>query len=230
MDGYQQNPPYQQGTGYQAGWQGGYQPTNQGGWQQPPQQGGWQDQSAWGQDASWGSSQNNWQNGQAAPNNISYFPGAFVGKDGRAYSHVERVAQVTQVPSCYRIIEFMRNGESVIVNTEMINDPAETDRCLDMLYGAACALGCTLTRISSQKEIYLLSPETVMVVPYDGIRRMSDQEINARWPDPDAMNDRYGYGRSQQGGYQERSSNYGRRGYAGRYDEGYGSYQSAYAR
>ena len=56
MDGYQQNPPYQQGTGYQAGWQGGYQPTNQGGWQQPPQQGGWQDQSAWGQDASWGSS------------------------------------------------------------------------------------------------------------------------------------------------------------------------------
>ncbi|MDY4140787.1 MAG: cell division protein SepF [Eubacteriales bacterium] len=222
MDGYQQNPPYQQGTGYQAGWQGG--------WQQPPQQGGWQDQSAWGQDASWGSSQNNWQNGQATPNNISYFPGAFVGKDGRAYSHVERVAQVTQVPSCYRIIEFMRNGESVIVNTEMINDPAETDRCLDMLYGAACALGCTLTRISSQKEIYLLSPETVMVVPYDGIRRMSDQEINARWPDPDAMNDRYGYGRSQQGGYQERSGNYGRRGYAGRYDEGYGSYQSAYAR
>ena len=228
MDGYQQNPPYQQGTGYQAGWQGGYQPTNQGGWQQPPQQGGWQDQSAWGQDASWGSSQNNWQNGQAAPNNISYFPGAFVGKDGRAYSHVERVAQVTQVPSCYRIIEFMRNGESVIVNTEMINDPAEIDRCLDMLYGAACALGCTLTRISSQKEIYLLSPETVMVVPYDGIRRMSDQEINNRWPDPDAMNDRYGW--NQQGGYQERSGNYGRRGYAGRYDEGYGSYQSAYAR
>ena len=228
MDGYQQNPPYQQGTGYQAGWQGGYQPTNQGGWQQPPQQGGWQDQSAWGQDASWGSSQNNWQNGQAAPNNISYFPGAFVGKDGRAYSHVERVAQVTQVPSCYRIIEFMRNGESVIVNTEMINDPAETDRCLDMLYGAARALGCTLTRISSQKAIYLLSPETVMVVPYDGIRRMSDQDINARWPDPDAVNDRYGW--NQQGGYQERSSNYGRRGYAGRYDEGYGSYQSAYGR
>ena len=93
---------------------------------------------------------------------------------------------------------------------------------------AVCALGCTLTRISSQKEIYLLSPETVMVVPYDGIRRMSDQEINARWPDPDAVNDRYGW--NQQGGYQERSSNYGRRGYAGRYDEGYGSYQSAYAR
>lgn len=229
MDGYQQNPPYQ-GTGYQTGWQGGYQPTNQGGWQQPQQQGGWQDQGAWNQDASWATNQTSWQNSQAAPNNISYFPGAFVGKDGRAYSHVERVAQVTQVPSCYRIIEFMRNGESVIVNTEMINDPAETDRCLDMLYGAACALGCTLTRISSQKEIYLLSPETVMVVPYDGIRRMSDQEINNRWPDPDAMNDRYGYGRSQQGGYQERSSNFGRRGYAGRYDEGYGSYQSAYAR
>ena len=35
---------------------------------------------------------------------------------------------------------------------------------------------------------------------------------------------------SVQGGYQERSSNYGRRGYAGRYDEGYGSYQSAYGR
>ena len=223
MDAYQQNQPYQgtgyQGTGYQGGWQ-----------QQPQQQGGWQDQGAWNQDASWGTNQTSWQSSQAAPNNISYFPGAFVGNDGRAYSHVERLALVTQVPSCYRIIEFMRNGESVIVNTEMINDPAETDRCLDMLYGAARALGCTLTRISSQKEIYLLSPETVMVVPYDGIRRMSDQEINARWPDPDAMNDRYGYGRSQQGGYQERSSNYGRRGYAGRYDEGYGSYQSAYGR
>ena len=109
-----------------------------------------------------------------------------------------------------------------ILNGETQNPTART------LSQLARALGCTLTRISSQKEIYLLSPETVMVVPYDGIRRMSDQEINARWPDPDAVNDRYGW--NQQGGYQERSSNYGRRGYAGRYDEGYGSYQSAYAR
>ncbi|MGN1021653.1 MAG: cell division protein SepF [Aristaeellaceae bacterium] len=236
--GYQQATGYQQGTGYQQAptYQGadyqnawpnnGYQPTNQGPWQQPQQQSAWQNQNSYGQEGSW-------QNGQGAPNNISYMPmsWAFVDKNGRAYSHVERVAQVTQVPSCYRIIEFMRNGESVIVNTEMINDPAETDRCLDMLYGAACALGCTLTRISSQKEIYLISPETVMVVPYEGIRRMSDQDINARWPDPDTMYGRYDYGwNQQQSSYQERGRSDGRRGYAGRYDEGYGGYQPAYAR
>ena len=218
MDGYQQNP-------YQTGWQ----QTNQGGWQQQPQQqGGWQDQGAWSQDGSWGTNQTAWPNNQGAPNNITYFPGTFMGGDGRAYSHVERLALVTQVPSCYRIIEFMRNGESVVVNTEMINDPAETDRCLDMIYGAARAMGFSMTRISSQKAIYILSPETVMVVPYEGIRRMSEQDMNARWPEPDAVNDRYGW--NQQGGYQERSSNYGRRGYTGRYDEGYVSYQSAYGR
>lgn len=239
--GYQsafQNTGYQAGdyqsTGYQSAFQNtGYQAPEQNQWQHP-QQGafqntgyqGWQDNSAFGQTGYQ-------QSAQPQQSNISYMPGTFVDASGRAYSHVERVAQVTQVAACYHIIEFMRNGESVIVNTELINDEMENQRCMDLLYGAAFAMNCTLTRIS-QRDIYLLSPATVMVVPYDSIRQMSDRDVNARWPNPEQANersDRYADPYNQpRGGYRERRD-YGRRsGYTNRYDDGYGGYQAAYAR
>lgn len=226
----------QQPTGYQAT---GYQPTGyqsafgatwqqsapqQDAWQQPQQQPSFQ-QMGTGYQQPYGMDQGYQQQAQS---NISYMPGNFVGNDGRAYSHVERVAQLTKVSSCYRIIEFMRNGESVIVNTEMMGDERENQRCLDLLYGAAFAMNCTLTRVSQNKDIYLLSPETVMVVPYESIRRMSDQDINDRWPDPEQMENRYGFGEQRhQYGFRERRENR-RSGYTDRYDSGYGSY--AYAR
>lgn len=96
--------------------------------------------------------------------NISYMPGTFVGNDGKAYSHVERVAQLVSVSACFRIIEFMRNGESVIVNTESIANEADVQRCLDMLAGAAFTLGCSLTKITQLKRAYLIAPKTVLVM------------------------------------------------------------------
>ncbi len=236
VGGYQQDYQNQnnfQGTGYQSAFGAGYQqPRQSTGFQQVgtgyQQNMGWQDQGL--NQQPWGMEQGYQQPQQGQMDNISYMPGNFVGNDGRAYSHVERVAQLTQVAACYRIIEFMRNGESVIVNTEMIADERENQRCLDLLYGAAFAMNCTLTRVSQNKDIYLLSPSTVMVVPYDSIRRMSDQDMNERWPDPEQMDARYGFGeRRSQSSFRERREAAGRRsGYTDRYDNGYGSY--AYAR
>ena len=174
---------------------------------------------------------------EAAPqDNIRYMPGSFVGDDGKAYSHVERVAQVSSVSGCYRVIEFMRNSESVIVNTEMISDEAEIQRCLDLLYGAAFAMKCSLTRVA-RRSVYLIAPATVMVVPYDGIRRISDQDMNTRWPEADgeskwdrAFRGDRGYGSARQGyqsGREGRNDPYaGRPAYqddfTGRYAAGFG--------
>lgn len=245
--------PQQQTAFQQTSWQQGYQQTGYQAWQQPQQTAWQQPQQQTAFQGNWGQEQQTWQQPQdqwgmnqsyqqqtgyygnqpqmAAQDNISYMPGNFVGNDGRAYSHVERIAQVMQVAACYRVIEFMRNGESVIVNTELINDEMENQRCMDLLYGAAFAMNCTLTRIS-QKDIYLISPATVMVVPYDSIRRMSDQDMNSRWPDPEQVEQRgFGFGRGQYGEntFRERRE-MNRRSYTNRYDQGYGSYQTAYAR
>ena len=57
---------------------------------------------------------------QSVPNNVSYMPNVFVGDNGVGYRHVERLTQPVSASTCYRLIEFMRNGESVIVNTELI--------------------------------------------------------------------------------------------------------------
>lgn len=240
-----QNPGYQQ-TNYQ---QTAYQPTGYQGWQQQTayQQGmnqqpmgGYQQQTAYQQTAyqqtawdgaGYGGYTTTYQGNQQAPDNISYMPGNFVGPDGRAYSHVERVVRMTSVASSMKIIDFMRNGESVIVTTEQITDERENQRCLDLLYGAAFTMACTLTRISA-RDIYLLSPATVMVLPDDGIRRMSDQDVNARWPQQDPMEGqgRYGFGGSQRvSSFRDRRGS-GRSGYTERYDEGFGGYQTAYAR
>lgn len=108
--------------------------------------------------------------------NISYMPGTFVGNDGKAYSHVERVAQLVSVSACFRIIEFMRNGESVIVNTESIANEADVQRCLDMLAGAAFTLGCSLTKITQLKRAYLIAPKTVLVMQDVAVSRWSDRD------------------------------------------------------
>lgn len=237
--GYQQPAPYQQATGYQPqvnqGYDMGYQPQQMGqtgGYQQPQQN--WpeaqpagdygmgqmnQPYQPQGMNSPYGyqqpMEQPAYQEPQAyqpqeapAQNNISYMPGNFVGDDGRAYSHVERIAMVSNVATCYRIIEFMRNNESVIINTESITDEAENQRCLDVLYGAAFAMQCSFTRIAA-KSIYLVAPGTVMVVPYDAIRRMSDQDVNTRWPETERDNrfDR-SYREERRSSYTQRQSPY----------------------
>ena len=101
--------------------------------------------------------------------------------DGNAYKLIFRVAQITGVPSCFRVIEFMYNNEAVIVNAEQITDLVEADRCMDLIFGAACAMKQRLMRVSG-KQIYLITPPQVYVAPFDGLRRAGMADIERRWP------------------------------------------------
>ncbi len=122
---------------------------------------------------------------QSVPNNVSYMPNVFVGDNGVGYRHVERLTQPVSASTCYRLIEFMRNGESVIVNTELIQDERENQRCLDLLYGAAYTMNCSFTRIAA-KSIYLIAPASVTVISYESIRQMNEQDQAVRWPGNDS--------------------------------------------
>lgn len=101
--------------------------------------------------------------------------------DGNAYKMVFRVAQITGVPSCFRVIEFMYNNEAVIVNAEQITDLVEADRCMDLIFGAACAMKQRLMRVSG-KQIYLITPPQVYVAPFEGLRKAGMADIERRWP------------------------------------------------
>lgn len=238
-----QQPVFQQATGYQqaAAWpnqgtyqqpMGGYTMNQQTPWPQEPQ---WPDQNMNAFQPQQGAAgYMNWQvppqptqPAQPAPvqDNISYMPGNFVGEDGKAYSHCERIAVVANVSMCYRVVEFMRNNESVIVNTEQITDEAENQRCLDLLYGAAFAMKCSFTRVAG-KSIYLVAPNTVMVVPYKAIRHISDQDIQSRWPEQEREDRRDRYARADR--YAARDDRYDRRDAYGRQDYNpYGGYRQA---
>ena len=123
------------------------------------------------------------QPAQPAPDNQTFaFPGgdSYV-VDGNAYKLVFRVAQITGVPSCFRVIEFMYNNEAVIVNAEQITDLVEADRCMDLIFGAACAMKQRLMRVSG-KQIYLITPPQVYVAPFEPLRRAGMADIERRWP------------------------------------------------
>lgn len=109
------------------------------------------------------------------------FPGESFVVDGNAYKMVFRVAQITGVPSCFRVIEFMYNNEAVIVNAEQISDLVEADRCMDLIFGAACAMKQRLMRVSG-KQIYLITPPQVYVAPFEPLRRAGMADIDRRWP------------------------------------------------
>ncbi len=109
------------------------------------------------------------------------FPGESFVVDGHAYKLVCRVAQITGVPSCFRVIEFMYNNEAVIVNAEQITDLVEADRCMDLIFGAACAMKQRLMRVSG-KQIYLITPPQVYVAPFEPLRRAGMADIERRWP------------------------------------------------
>ena len=119
----------------------------------------------------------------AAPrqDNVVYMPQG--GEGNRSYRHCMWVVDVHNVPSCYQLMGFMRNGESVLVNMESLADARERDRTLDLLYGAAYALNCTFTRVC-ERSLYLFTPADVLVQPCDRLVRVSDMEQESRWPDP----------------------------------------------
>lgn len=115
------------------------------------------------------------------PGNVTFFPGTVVDEQGNSYAMVLRVAQITGVTSCYRLLEFMQNNETVIVNAEQITDAMEANRCMDMLFGAAYAMNQNFERIAG-KMIYLIAPRHVHVLPYESMLHLSQQDIERRWP------------------------------------------------
>lgn len=119
-----------------------------------------------------------------APNQPETF--AFTGGDGyvvdgHAYKMVVRVAQITSVASCFRVIEFMYNNEAVVVNAEQVTDLVEAERCMDLIFGAACAMKLRLMRVSG-KQIYLITPPQVCVIPFENLGRAAMEDINRHWP------------------------------------------------
>lgn len=163
-----QNPVQPQQPMQQTGWQPAFPqhqiPPQSTGWQPPVQQPAPQPQPQ-----------------QKADDGLRYFPGTYVSDEGSAYKMVLRVAQITGVASCYRLIEFMQNSEAMIVNAEQIADVMEADRCMDLLFGAAYAMNQNFVRISG-KMIYLITPKQMQVIPFDSLLHMSNEDIERRWP------------------------------------------------
>lgn len=107
---------------------------------------------------------------RSQPSNITPMPGLKQDAEGRAYRHVERIVQLTGLRQCFRIMEYMRNGESVVVITENIANMAEVQRCQDLLSGAAFSLNCSMTKLSSQRYNFLIAPNAVYVAKEDSNR------------------------------------------------------------
>ncbi|MDO4483369.1 MAG: cell division protein SepF [Clostridia bacterium] len=168
----------------------GYAPQMQGyTWQQQaqqmnmppvPQQTTWQPQQEMRQQTS--SWQTAWQPRQEQPapeaagrqnqprqDNISYLNVNFTGSDGRGYVGVERAVLLAGISDCNRVIEYMRNNESVILNMDNIADDKEVQRCLDFVSGAAFTLEYTVTKLSRSKRIYMLSPAVILVLTDAGM-------------------------------------------------------------
>lgn len=177
----------QQQTPPPAGMQTGYAPQT--GWNQP-QQSAWQSVNANGQgyERKFGTVQERRAPQNTAQDNVRYMnQDHFVDENGTAYSMVLRIAQPLSTSTCYRMIEFMRNGEAVLVNTEMIQDDQEMTRCLDLLFGAAYAMNFSYTRVAS-RCLYLVSPRSVNVMPYASVEKIHQVDSAVRWPGSDPTN------------------------------------------
>ena len=99
----------------------------------------------------------------ARRDNISYMPG-FSPNSERAQVHVEHIVTITGLRSCYEAIEFMKDGETLIVMLDAIANESESIRCQDMLAGAAFTLGCSV-RLLPGARIVLIAPEGVKILP-----------------------------------------------------------------
>lgn len=99
----------------------------------------------------------------ARRNNISYMPG-MEPRPERRDVHVEHIITLTGLKSCYEAIEFMKDGETLIVMLDAIANESESMRCQDMLAGAAFTLGCSV-RLLSGARIVVIAPEGVKILP-----------------------------------------------------------------
>ena len=100
---------------------------------------------------------------QARRGNISYMPGVEPAPD-RGQVHVEHIIALTGLKSCYEAIEFMKDGETLIVMLDAIANESESMRCQDMLAGAAFTLGCSV-RLLQGARIVVIAPEGVKILP-----------------------------------------------------------------
>ena len=144
------------------------QPAYQGQQYQQPQQQYAQEQM---QQAAYQGQQYQQQPQQAS--NVVTFPGMQTAPDGRVYAHVEYIIQMTSRVECRNIIEYIRSNASVFLNMEAITNDVARQRCVDVLSGAACALSCTLSKISAQ-GIYLISSASVRVMMDRATQRIAE--------------------------------------------------------
>ena len=100
---------------------------------------------------------------QPRRDNISYMPG-FAPNPDRTPVHVEHIITLTGLKSCYEAIEFMKDGETLIVMLDAIANESESMRCQDMLAGAAFTLGCSV-RLLQGARIVVIAPEGVKILP-----------------------------------------------------------------
>ena len=109
--------------------------------------------------------------------NVLTFPGMQTTPDGMVYAHVEYIVQLCSRNECRKVIDYIRTNASVFLNMETIADASERQRCVDMLSGAAYALGCSLNKISP-RGVYLISSPSVRVVMDNATQKLaSGQEI-----------------------------------------------------
>ena len=167
----QQQEPMQQAGGYQQGYQQPQQqePMQQGGgyqqgYQQPQQQEPMQQAGGYQQ----GYQQPQYQGQQAAyqqpqASNVVTFPGMQSTPEGMVYAHVEYIMYLYKRDECRKVIERIRSNASVFLNMEAIEQISDRQRCVDILSGAAYALGCKLNKLSNN-GIYLISSPSVHVV------------------------------------------------------------------
>ena len=113
------------------------------------------------------------QNGfpMAKRSNISYMPGVEPGA-GRGQVHVEHIVTLTGLKSCYEAIEYMKDGETLIVMLDAIANESESMRCQDMLAGAAFTLGCSV-RLLQGARIVVIAPEGVKILPEQAALNMA---------------------------------------------------------
>lgn len=105
--------------------------------------------------------------------NVVTFPGMQTAADGTVYAHVEYIVQLTSRNQCRTVIDYIRTNASVFLNMEEIENPSERQRCVDMLSGAAYALGCALNRISP-RGVYLISSPSVRVMMDSATQKMAN--------------------------------------------------------
>ena len=109
--------------------------------------------------------------------NVLTFPGMQTTPDGLVYAHVEYIVQLCSRNECRKVIDYIRTNASVFLNMETIADASERQRCVDMLSGAAHALGCSLNKISP-RGVYLISSPSVRVMMDNATQKLaSGQEV-----------------------------------------------------